>query len=118
MCSICSAPRYVCRCCMLGLSLTHAQELQRKASDSSQVYYSRNRIERCSTVLVTMMILFLLVVPIYLLFHIVERSHGELDQHANALCIGILLTFTLLFSAVMSLFTAARKHEILGAAAA
>jgi len=32
--------------------------------------------------------------------------------------IGVLLVFTLVFSAVLSLFTKAKRHEIFGAAAA
>jgi hypothetical protein len=32
--------------------------------------------------------------------------------------IGVLLIFTLVFSAVLSLFTQAKRHEIFGAAAA
>lgn len=94
------------------------QESKKKASNSTQVYYSKDRIEGCSVAIITLMILFLLIVPIYLLFHLVEHSHGFIGGKANAVCIGILLIFTLVFSAVMSLFTTAKKHEILGAAAA
>lgn len=60
----------------------------------------------------------LLIVPIYLLYSLVSHTNGTLDRSATAVCIGILLGFTLLFSAVLSLFTRARRHEILGAAAA
>jgi hypothetical protein len=86
--------------------------------DDTQVYYSKDRIESCSTGVITVMILFLLIVPVYLLYHLVESKHGLLSQRLNAICIGILLVFTLIFSAIMSLFTAAKKHEILAAAAA
>lgn len=64
------------------------------------------------------MILFLLIVPIYLLYHLVSQDDGRLDGRNNAICIGLLLVFTLAFSAIMSLFTRAKRHEILGAAAA
>jgi hypothetical protein len=38
------------------------------------------------------MILFLLILPIYLLFKLTE---GAQTSHSNALCIGVLLVFTL-----------------------
>jgi len=69
---------------------------------------------------ITIMILALLIIPIYLLYTIVSNNmnNGSLDGHSNAVCIGILLVFTLAFSAMMSLFTRAKRHEVLGAAAA
>ncbi|KAK4931278.1 hypothetical protein LTR49_002336 [Elasticomyces elasticus] len=100
------------------LNCSIVRESQRKASDATQVYYCRKRIERCSVTIVTIVILFLLIVPIYLLFHLVGGPREAMNPHANAVCIGILLVFTLLFSTAMSLFTSAKKHEILGAAAA
>jgi len=68
--------------------------------------------------IITFGIVALLIVPIYLLYSMVRRTNGILDHHAAAVCIGVLLVFTLLFSAVLSLFTRAKRHEILGAAAA
>jgi len=64
------------------------------------------------------MIIALLIVPIYLLYNLVKDKEGILDAHSTGVCIGILLVSTLLFSAVLSLFTRAKRHEILGAAAA
>jgi hypothetical protein len=64
------------------------------------------------------MIIALLIVPIYLLYNLVKDKEGVLDAHSTGVCIGILLVSTLLFSAVLSLFTRAKRHEILGAAAA
>jgi len=61
------------------------------------------------------MILVLLVVPVYLLFHLVNHMG---NRKTDALCIDTRLMFTLAFSAVLSLFTRAKRHEILGAAAA
>jgi hypothetical protein len=37
---------------------------------------------------------------------------------SNAICMGILLVATLLFSGALALFTKAKRHELLGAAAA
>jgi hypothetical protein len=64
------------------------------------------------------MIVALLIVPIYLLYNLVKDTDGKLDDHATGVCIAILLVCTLLFSAVLSVFTRAKRHEILGAAAA
>jgi hypothetical protein len=64
------------------------------------------------------MIVALLIVPIYLLYILVKDTDGKLDDHATGVCIAILLVCTLLFSAVLSVFTRAKRHEILGAAAA
>ncbi|KAF2432801.1 hypothetical protein EJ08DRAFT_630152 [Tothia fuscella] len=50
----------------------------------------------------------------HLLKYLNEMGTGRTD----AVCLGTLLVFTLAFSAVLSLFTRARRHEILGAAAA
>jgi hypothetical protein len=64
------------------------------------------------------MIVALLIVPIYLLYNVVKDTDGKLNDHATGVCIAILLVCTLLFSAVLSVFTKAKRHEILGAAAA
>lgn len=80
------------------------------------------------------MILVLLVIPIYLLYHFTDDpQHPQRDFR----CIGVLLVFTLAFSACISLFTSkkqllisypirtvltefsgAKRHEILAASAA
>lgn len=62
------------------------------------------------------MILVLLVVPVYVLYHLTNEAGREVNT--TAVSIGTLLVFTLAFSAVLALFTRARRHEILGAAAA
>lgn len=64
------------------------------------------------------MILAMLIVPIYLLYHLAMQTDGTFSGNATAICIRIMLAFTLAFSAVLSLFTRAKRHEILGAAAA
>jgi hypothetical protein len=62
-----------------------------------------------------MVIMVLLILPIYILWHI---SHSVESGKNTAITIGVLLIFTLLFSTVLSFFTRAKRHEILGAAAA
>ena len=65
--------------------------------------------------IITITILVLLIVPVYALYDLVNTLG---NNQTATVCIGILLVFTLIFSAVLSLFTSARRHEILGAAAA
>jgi hypothetical protein len=62
-----------------------------------------------------MMILVLLIVPIYVLYHLINDVRTE---KAYAICMGVLVISTLACSAVLSLFTKAKRHEILAAAAA
>ncbi|KAI9711810.1 MAG: hypothetical protein M1820_001955 [Bogoriella megaspora] len=88
---------------------------EERKSDGHAVYYDRRRINNVATGLIICAILILLIIPIYLLYHLVADV-GTRQSYAS--CIGILLVFTLAFSAVLSLFTRARRHEILGAAAA
>lgn len=66
------------------------------------------------TLIITLIILLLLVVPIWLLYHL----SVTLDTNrSNVVCIGVLLVATLIFSAVLSLFTKAKRHEVLAASA-
>lgn len=95
------------------------QETRQKCeTGGSVVLYTRTRIEFAANLIITLCILALLIVPIYLLYRLVDGApDGILTGNENAICIGVLLVFTLLFSAVLSLFTRAKRHEILGAAA-
>ncbi|KAK4953650.1 hypothetical protein LTR10_008253 [Elasticomyces elasticus] len=99
-----------------------SKENQKKASNEGIYHLCKYRMKRFSVAIaaaiLAMVILFLLIVPIYLLFHLAGGPQDTISPHANAICIGILLSFTLLFSAAMTLFTSARKHEVLGAAVA
>lgn len=79
------------------------------------VYYERERINNVASGIIIFTILILLIVPIYTLYHLVADVG---TNRSYAISIGVLLVFTLAFSAVISLFTRARRHEILGAAAA
>ncbi|KAI9894817.1 MAG: hypothetical protein M1814_000036 [Vezdaea aestivalis] len=86
-----------------------------RKSTESEVYFTRSRIENFVAVMITIMVLILMVVPVYILF---ELSIAYGVSAASPKAIGVLLVFTLIFSAVLSLFTKARRHEILGATAA
>jgi hypothetical protein len=65
--------------------------------------------------IITITILALLVIPIYALWDLTRKAE---TGAMVAAVIGILLVFTLVFSAVLTLFTRAQRHEILAAAAA
>ncbi|KAF2233664.1 hypothetical protein EV356DRAFT_503163 [Viridothelium virens] len=95
-----------------------SNETQRKADDDdkSPIYYTRSRIERLVLLIITMTIVALLVVPIYLLYHLTNGI--QQGSHTTAVSIGTFLAFTLVFSVIMAFFTSAKRHEILGAAAA
>lgn len=84
-------------------------------SHGIEVYYDRSRINAFVNTLITFIILLLLVVPIYILYHLIHEVN---NGRGYAICIGVLLVSTLTFSAVLSLFTRARRHESLAAAAA
>lgn len=94
--------------------LTLPQETRMKSDDDTIHYFTRSRINACVTMIITAIILLLLVVPIWLLYHLTTTLN---NNASDAICIGVLLVCTLIFSAVLSLFTKARRHEILAAAA-
>lgn len=62
-----------------------------------------------------MMILVLLIVPIYTMFNIVNHNSKE---KAYTRSMWVLVGATITFSAMLSMFTMAKRHEILAAAAA
>ena len=78
------------------------------------VYYTRSRIDCLVIGIIVAILLVLLIVPIYILCRLLK----ERGDRADPVCIVVLLSFTLAFSAILSLFTRARRHEILAAAAA
>jgi hypothetical protein len=93
------------------------QELREKADPKASgiILYSRERIDFVVSLIITMVILALLIVPVYILWHLTRVTESTT---VVAIIVGVLLVFTLVFSAVLSLFTRARRHEILASAAA
>jgi hypothetical protein len=71
-------------------------------SNGPEVYYTRERIEAFVVLIITSMIVALLIIPIYLLYRL---TRGVETTRITAICIGVLLIFTLLFSAGIALFT-------------
>jgi hypothetical protein len=78
-------------------------------------YYSASRIEAFVGLIITTIIFILLVLPVVSMYKLTSfggPSHGTFDA------IGVLVVFTLLFSAAMSSLTKARRHELFAASAA
>ncbi len=63
--------------------------------------------------LITLVILVLLAVPVWLLYRL--SVAGTIAT--SPITVVLIIVFTLLFSAAISLFTRARRHEILVASA-
>lgn len=61
------------------------------------------------------MILALLIIPVYILWKLTSSASSAFNV---GLIISVLLVFTLVFSIVLLLFTRAKRHEVLAAAAA
>ncbi|KAL8818524.1 MAG: hypothetical protein Q9223_002866 [Gallowayella weberi] len=92
------------------------QETRLKSNNPHIHYYTKRRVDRLVTLIIGGLMLLLLVVPTYALYRVTTNMEGA--SATNATCIGILLVATLMFSAILSLFTKAKRHEILGASAA
>ena len=93
--------------------MVYRQETREKTNDDSIHYYDRNRISTCVTMIITTIVLALLVVPIWLLYRFsIERTVATSSD-----TIAVVLVFTLVFSAALTGFTKARRHEIVAASA-
>lgn len=89
--------------------------MRKTDADGIAMYFTKSRIDLLVSMIIAIMILVLLVVPIYILWHLVNSAgSGKTDS----ICIATLLLFTLAFSTAVSLFTRAKRHEALAAAAA
>ena len=84
-----------------------------KTDDDSIHYYDPNRISTCVTMIITTMVLALLVVPIYFLYKF--SVEGTIATSPDT--IAVVLVFTLVFSAALTAFTKAKRHEIVAASA-
>jgi hypothetical protein len=91
------------------------RDCDNKKSEQIAVYYTRSRINAVVNCIIVLMVIALLIVPIYILFHLLDDATSN---RAYGISVGVLLIFILAFSAVLHFFTRAKRHEILGAAAA
>ena len=89
------------------------KETREKTDDKDIHYYDRDRIAACVTMIITTIVLALLMVPIWLLYRF--SIAGTIATSPDTVC--VVLVFTLVFSAALSTFTKARRHEIVAASA-
>ena len=108
-------------------------ELRAKTNDEHVFYYSARRVscqqnlqscclkfqltiqvEAFVGMLITVFIFILLVLPVIVMYNLSKAGESTTTFKA----VGVLVVFTLLFSAAMSMLTKARRHELFAASAA
>ncbi|KAI4943807.1 hypothetical protein J4E86_009772 [Alternaria arbusti] len=90
------------------------KELRDKTNDEHVHYYSQSRIKKLVGLIITLIIFILLVLPVVAMYKLTSVG----DRNSTFDAVGILVVFTLLFSAAMSLLTKAKRHELFAASAA
>ncbi|KAL8646138.1 MAG: hypothetical protein Q9226_006997, partial [Calogaya cf. arnoldii] len=93
--------------------LTFSKETNARTENPAIHYYDRRRIAKCVTFLITILILVLLMIPIWLLYK--SSVNGTIGTTNDTIV--MILSFTLIFSAALSAFTKAKRHEIVAASA-
>lgn len=111
-------------------------ELRAKTTNNYISFYSSTRIDKLINILITLVIFVLLVVPVITMYRLTLTSSHTADvgpmnnstaTSSSAVdsntrdtfnAVGVLIVFTLLFSAAMSLLTKAARHELFAASAA
>jgi len=101
--------------CRLIRRIFVAPELRDKTEDTALHYYTRSRVDKLIGVLITIMIFVLLVLPVVAMY---QLTTFDAKPQSTFSAVGVLVVFTLLFSAAMSLLTKARRHELFAASAA
>ncbi|KAL8819996.1 MAG: hypothetical protein Q9223_001701 [Gallowayella weberi] len=96
----------LCRCRLV-------RETNARTENKAIHYYDRCRISKCVTFLITILILILLMIPIWLLYK--SSVNGTIGKTSDTIV--LILAFTLIFSAALSAFTKAKRHEIVAASA-
>ncbi|KAF2815129.1 uncharacterized protein BDZ99DRAFT_378427 [Mytilinidion resinicola] len=89
-------------------------ELQEKTKNKYINFYSSSRVDKFVGILITFVIFVLLVLPIMAMYRLTTPSSPRSVVDA----VGVLIVFTLLFSAAMSMLTKAARHELFAASAA
>lgn len=100
--------------CKLIRKIFCTPDLLDKTSDKHVYYFSPSRVEKLVGFIITSVIFVLLVLPVVAMYRL--TSLGSTQSMFSA--IGVLIIFTLLFSAAMSLLTKAKRHELFAASAA
>ena len=90
------------------------EDQKRKSSDEKVYYFSPSRVSKLVNLFITGVIFILLAAPVLSMYHLSTLKKSE----AIFAAIGVLMVFTLLFAAAMSLLTKARRHELFASSAA
>ncbi|KAF2752007.1 hypothetical protein M011DRAFT_463492 [Sporormia fimetaria CBS 119925] len=105
-------------------------ELRAKTTNQFISLYSSSRIDLLVNIMITFVIFVLLVIPVVAMYLLTsEMQEGQQEGNGNGKsgsvssrdtfnAVGVLIVFTLLFSAAMSLVTKAARHELFAASAA
>jgi len=104
--------------CKLIRRLFCTRELREKTDDEHIYYYSASRVEAFVGIIITSIVFVLLVLPVVAMYRLTSFGNVADTQSGTFKAIGVLVVFTLLFSAAMSLLTKARRHELFAASAA
>jgi cbb3-type cytochrome oxidase subunit 3 len=91
------------------------QDDRSKTTDKNLHYYTKVRKDYAITAILTLVLLCLLTLPVFILYRLTLKKDMDVTYTVS---IGVLLIFTLVFSAVLSMFTKAKRHEIFASAAA
>ncbi|MCJ1365072.1 hypothetical protein MMC16_004192 [Acarospora aff. strigata] len=95
--------------CRLSRFLFTSETERRKTDDAYVHLYSKKRLDTLVRLVITLLAVALLMAPVVVLFSVEE--HGGIK-------IGVILLFTFFFSAALSVFTKAKRHEVFAATAA
>lgn len=94
-------------------------ELRAKTENTYISFYSSSRIDKLINIMITFVIFILLVIPVVTMYHLTSTSDSTSTNTQDTFnAVGVLIVFTLLFSAAMSLLTKAARHELFAASAA
>ncbi|KAF1929146.1 uncharacterized protein M421DRAFT_100827 [Didymella exigua CBS 183.55] len=98
-------------------------ELAAKTKNTDISLYSATRIDKMVNIFITFVIFILLIVPIVTMYQLTSTITMDGSTPANTYrntfnAVGVLIVFTLLFSAAMSVLTKAARHEMFAASAA
>jgi hypothetical protein len=109
-------------------------EQRAKTTDNYISLYSSTRIDKLVNVMITFVIFILLVIPVITMYKLTSTaieveapggnsthpspSSADINSRNTFNAVGVLIVFTLLFSAAMSLVTKAARHELFAASAA
>ncbi|KAH7401363.1 hypothetical protein BKA66DRAFT_102576 [Pyrenochaeta sp. MPI-SDFR-AT-0127] len=134
----------VFRCETPPLQYFRTPELRDKTTNSYISFYSSSRIDKLVNILITFVIFILLIIPVVTMYYLTSTAiHADTSEPSSNSststskpngtgsigtvginnrdtinAVGVLIVFTLLFSAAMSMLTKAARHELFAASAA